>query len=64
MIEWTTETGGTRTTAETVQRYQFCDLISSAVLELDEHGSVLTYEEYHPYGSTSFAAGRSGAEVS
>ena len=28
------------------------------------HGQIISYEEYYPYGSTSYQAGRSAAEVS
>jgi RHS repeat-associated protein len=31
---------------------------------LDEVGAVISYEEYYPYGSTSFQVGRSSTEVS
>ncbi len=45
-------------------RYQLTNLIGSAVLELDPTAAVISYEEYFPYGSTSFQGGRSAAEVS
>ena len=50
--------------ASTTVRYQFDNHLGSACLELDDTASVITYEEYYPYGSTSFQAGRSVAEVS
>jgi RHS repeat-associated protein len=34
------------------------------VLELDEEASIISYEEYYPYGDTSYQAGRSTTEVS
>ncbi len=37
-------------------RYQFGNHLGSASLELDEVGSVISYEEYFPYGSTSYQA--------
>ena len=46
------------------QRYQFGNHLGSALLELDETAAVITYEEYYPFGSTSYQAGRSAAEVS
>ncbi len=49
---------------EQVIRYQFGNHLGSASLELDEAGQVISYEEYYPYGSTSYQAGRSAAEVS
>ncbi len=47
-----------------VIRYQLGNHLGSASLELDQEGSVISYEEYYPYGSTSYQAGRSVAEVS
>jgi len=45
-------------------RYQLSNHLSSACLELDQAGRVISYEEYTPYGSTAYAAGRTAAEVS
>jgi len=41
---------------ETLIRYQFGNHLGSAVLELDENAKVISYEEYYPYGSTSYQA--------
>jgi RHS repeat-associated protein len=48
----------------TAIRYQFSNRLGSACLEVDENAAVITYEEYFPYGATSFIAGKSAAEVS
>src|SRR5262249_39994818 len=45
-------------------RYQFGNHLSSAILELDGAAQIISYEEYYAYGSTSYQAGRSAAEVS
>jgi RHS repeat-associated protein len=45
-------------------RYQLGNHLGSASLELDENGELISYEEYHPYGTTAFQAGRTAAEVS
>jgi RHS repeat-associated protein len=45
-------------------RYQFDNHLGTAYLELAPTGAVITYEEYYPFGSTSYQAGRSVAEVS
>ena len=45
-------------------RYQFGNHVGSVSLELDDAGELISYEEYYPYGSTSYQAGRSAAEVS
>jgi RHS repeat-associated protein len=46
-----------------VIRYQLDNNLGSASL-LDKDGAVVSYEEYYPYGSSSYQAGRSVAEVS
>lgn len=45
-------------------RYQLGNHLGSASLELDFEGAVISYEEFYPYGSTSYQAGLSAAEVS
>ncbi len=37
-------------------RYQFSNHLGSANLELDESAEIISYEEYYPYGSTSYQA--------
>ena len=59
----------TRTTGSGIEpaqllRYQYSNHLSTATLELDDAAAIISYEEYYPYGSTSFQSGRSGAEVS
>ena len=39
-------------------RYQFGNHLGSASLELDDAGQIISYEEYYPYGSTSYQAVR------
>ena len=43
---------------EQLVRYQLGNHLGSAVLELDDQGHVISYEEYFPYGGTSYQAGR------
>jgi RHS repeat-associated protein len=50
-------------TAARQYRYQLDNHLGSSCVELDEHGSVLTYEEYYPWGGSSWRAGRSRAET-
>jgi len=45
-------------------RYQLGNHLGSAALELDDDGFVISYEEYHPYGTTAYHAVASGVEVS
>jgi len=44
-------------------RYQLGNHLGSASLELDDGGQVISYEEYYPYGSTSYQAVRSQTET-
>jgi RHS repeat-associated protein len=47
-----------------VQRYQLSNNIESATLEVDENADIISYEEYYPYGDTSFRGKSSVSEVS
>lgn len=44
-------------------RYQYGNHLDSASLELDPTGNIISYEEYFPYGDTSFIAGTNQKEV-
>lgn len=59
-----TRTDGTGVEPAQLLRYQYSNHLGTATLELDDGGAIISYEEYYPYGSTSFQSGRSGAEVS
>lgn len=37
-------------------RFQFGNHLGSASLELDDSGELISYEEYHPYGTTAYQA--------
>ncbi len=60
LVETRTDT----TTPEQATRYQLGNHLGSASLELDDAAQVISYEEYFPYGGTSYQAGRNTAEVS
>nr|WP_304750967.1 SpvB/TcaC N-terminal domain-containing protein [Rhodoferax sp.] len=44
-------------------RYQFGNHLGSASLELDDLGHIISYEEYAPYGSSTYRAVRSQTEA-
>jgi RHS repeat-associated protein len=44
-------------------RYQFGNQLGSASLELDEQAQIISYEEYSPYGSSTYQAVRSKTET-
>ncbi|MGH7597722.1 MAG: SpvB/TcaC N-terminal domain-containing protein [bacterium] len=60
----TIDTNDPPLTPTPVLRYQLDNHLGSACVETDERGKVISYEEYHPYGTTSYQAGRNVAEVS
>jgi hypothetical protein len=45
-------------------RWQLDNHLGSTSIELNDNAQVISYEEYHPFGSTSFHTVDSGAEVS
>lgn len=63
MVETRTQ-GSEPGVPEQLIRHQINNHLGSAALELTEDGALVSYEEYHPYGTTAFQAGRSAAEVS
>jgi RHS repeat-associated protein len=59
-----TRTQGADGSASQLLRYQHGNHLGSASLELDAGAAIVSYEEYHPYGSTALQSGRSFVEVS
>ena len=47
-----------------VVRYQLGNHLGSASLELSDDGNIISYEEFHPYGTTAYHAGGSVVEGS
>ncbi|MBS0299124.1 MAG: VCBS repeat-containing protein [Proteobacteria bacterium] len=45
-------------------RYQYANHLGSAVLETDEDGNPISYEEYHPYGTTAYRSAKPGFDLS
>lgn len=58
-----TRTRGSDSSPTQLIRYQFGNHLGSASLELDEQAQIISYEEYYPYGSTSYQAVRSQTEA-
>jgi RHS repeat-associated protein len=61
MVE--TRTAGTDAGLAQLTRYQFTNHLESAALELDDRSQIVSYEEYFPYGSTSYQAVRSQTDT-
>jgi len=48
----------------TITRYQYTNFIDSASLELDENALIISYEEFHPFGSTAYQLHTNNSQVS
>jgi RHS repeat-associated protein len=44
-------------------RYQYSNHLGSACLELDDHHEIISYEEYHPYGTSAYRAAKQDIEA-
>lgn len=49
--------------AQTLFRYQYSNHLGSACLELDHEAAIISYEEYHPYGTSAYRALTRDSEV-
>jgi len=63
VAEVETRTQGTDKSPQRLIRYKYSNHIGSACLELDDRARVVSYEEYYPYGSTSYQAMSSITQV-
>jgi RHS repeat-associated protein len=45
-------------------RYQYADHLGSVVLETDDGGNSISYEEYHPYGTSAYRSTKPGFDLS
>ena len=58
-----TRTLGTDPGLAQLTRYQYSNHLESALLELDDAAQIISYEEYFPYGSTSYQAVRNQTDT-
>jgi RHS repeat-associated protein len=58
-----TRTQGSDNSPQQLMRYQFGNHLGTACLELDEQAQIISFEEYYPYGSTSYQAVRGKTET-
>jgi uncharacterized protein RhaS with RHS repeats len=57
-----TRTRGDDNSLPQLVRFQLGNHLGSASLELDDQAQIISYEEYTPYGSTSYQAVRAGLD--
>jgi RHS repeat-associated protein len=58
-----TRTVGSDGSPAQLTRYQISNHLGSSSLELDSSGQIISFEEFHPYGGTSYQAVRSQTET-
>jgi RHS repeat-associated protein len=58
------ENGNTLATPTPIVRFQLDNHLGSATVELDHTAAVISYEEYHPFGTTAYRSGRNSVEIS
>jgi len=46
-----------------IYRYQYSNHLGSACVELDEGAQIISYEEYHPYGTSAYRLVKNGLEA-
>jgi RHS repeat-associated protein len=56
LVEDVLQTDSNEYSTGTHFRYQYSNHLGSAVLELDDRGEIIGYEEYHSYGTTAYRA--------
>ncbi len=60
----TTDAGVAVAAPAPLLRFQLSNLLGSAVLELDANAQIISYEEYYPFGGTSYQGVSAAIEVS
>lgn len=63
LVEDVVSTSNPRLTPGLLPRYQCSNHLGSAVLELDDEARIISYEEYHPFGTSAYRAMSSGIAV-
>ena len=58
-----THSDGTPYRTQPILRYQYGDHLGSVALELDEVAPVISYEEFHPYGTSAFRLQKTDIEA-
>ena len=65
MVETKTVDGGSSVATPVMKsRFQYGNHLGSVALEVDDAGAVISYEEYHPFGTSSVRAADASIDVS
>ncbi|MEJ7711910.1 MAG: hypothetical protein WKF84_19080 [Pyrinomonadaceae bacterium] len=63
MVDQILETDRPALGQRNLYRYTLSNHLGSSTVEVDESANIISYEEYHPYGTTAYQSGRNAAEV-
>jgi len=63
MVDQVLETDNANLGKRTLYRYTLSNHLGSSTVELDEQAGLISYEEYHPYGTSAYRGGRNVEEV-
>ena len=63
MVDQVIKTDRTNLGIRDLYRYTLGNHLGSSTVEVDENADIISYEEYHPYGTTAYQSGRNAAEV-
>lgn len=63
LVDDVLQTDNTRLPVSTLYRYQYNNHLGSACVELNQNAEIISYEEYHPYGTSAYRARNSDVEA-
>ena len=63
MVDQVIKTDRTTLGIRDLYRYTLSNHLGSSTVEVNENADIISYEEYHPYGTTAYQSGRNAAEV-
>ena len=63
MVDQVTKTNHAKLKVGNLYRYTLSNHLGSSTVELDDKAEIVSYEEYHPYGTSAYQGGRNSAEV-
>ncbi|MGB7816858.1 MAG: SpvB/TcaC N-terminal domain-containing protein [Methylotenera sp.] len=63
MVDQVLKTNNAKLTVGNLYRYTLSNHLGSSNIELDDHAEVISFEEYHPYGTSAYRGGRNIEEV-
>lgn len=63
MVDQVLKTNNAKLTVGILYRYILSNHLGSSTIELDDDAKIISYEEYHPYGTSAYRGGRTSEEV-